>query len=149
MKVFILELSLLQKLPDMWGPRRVVFTNCYNYIQYIYNIAGIQSFLLNGSLNIFSSQMTLVHLGFMDSITHNHTCAFIYLLNEFYCSHKCFSHLLKLLMRTLRSWSVSGLCGKPTRNSAELSKYGRYNAASKNSAASRKSMVKSRSVSEE
>ena len=34
--------------------------------------------------------MTLVHLGFMDSITHNHTCAFIYLLNEFYCRHKCF-----------------------------------------------------------
>ena len=86
----ILKLSLLQKLHDMCGPGRVVFHNCRNITQYIYNIAGIQSFLLKGSLNIFNFQMTLVHLGFMDSITHNHTCAFIYFCNEFCYSHQRF-----------------------------------------------------------
>ena len=60
-----------------------------------------------------------------------------------------FSLKLKLLVRTFRSWCVSSLCGKPIRNSDEFSKCGQYNIASKNSMASRKSMEKSRSISEE
>ena len=89
------------------------------------------------------------HLGFMDSVAHNHTCAFIYFGMSLTVVNSAFSRLLKLLMRTLWSWCVSSLCGKLTRNSAELSKYGWYNMASTNSTASRKFMVKSHSVLEE
>ena len=60
-----------------------------------------------------------------------------------------FSLKLKLLVKTFRSRCVSSLCGKPIRNSDELSKYGQYNTASQNSMASRKSMEKFQSASEE
>lgn len=60
-----------------------------------------------------------------------------------------FSRMLKSLVRIGSSSSVSGLCGKPTRNSAELSKKERYIAAAQNSMASRKLKVKSLSVAEE
>ena len=85
----------------------------------------------------------------MDSTTHNHTCAFIYFLNEFDCSQKYFFQSAEVTRENITILICEEPVWKPTRNSAELSKYGRYNMASTNSTASRKSMVKSRSVSEE